>query len=333
MKITFVDEADIVVESGSGGEGSIHFHRARFLPKGGPDGGDGGRGGDVVLTVRENLSDLSMYLHKTFFKARHGVPGGPNRRHGKDGKPLSLSVPVGTQAYKSETEELLCDLDTLGATFVVARGGKGGKGNVHFKNSVRQAPKIAQKGLPGQRVALHLVYKMMTDVGLIGLPNAGKSLLLSRITSARPKVAAYPSTTRVPQLGVHLTEDSESLTFAEIPALGISLEKRFLKHAERARLLLFLLDLSESREESELVEKLETILTDVKAYGHGLSLKPTLLALNKVDIAGGKDTVKTLVPILEGKTGIQTFAISARTGEGLEALLKVIASSCKLERV
>jgi len=217
LKVSFVDEADIVVESGSGGGGSIHFHRAKFLPKGGPDGGDGGRGGNIIVFTKKNLSDLSNYLHKRFFKAQSGEPGGSNRQHGKNGKDLRLPVPVGTQIYEGETRELLCDLDTPIGEFVVAHGGKGGRGNVHYKNPVRQAPRIAQEGLPGKRLRLRLAYKMKTDVGLIGPPNAGKSWLLCRITSSESRVAEYPFTSRVPRLGLHVADISEPITFGEIP--------------------------------------------------------------------------------------------------------------------
>jgi GTP-binding protein len=329
MKTSFVDEAEIVVESGSGGGGSVHFHRARFLPKGGPDGGDGGRGGDIIIAARENQADLSFYATRTFFKAPHGAPGGANRQHGKDGEALILTVPIGTQVFEKETEELFCDLITPDARFVAAKGGKGGKGNVHYKNSVRQAPRIAQKGRPGKRVSLRLVYKMVTDVGLIGPPNAGKSSLLALITSAKPTIAAYPCTTRLPQLGVHFTAHADSLTFVEIPAPTGSQGDRFLKHVERARVLVLLLDLSVTRDPEDLSASLREVRSRLKTYP-GLLLKTTFVALNKRDRV--EDAwVEASIAHIEKETGLRTFAISAQSGEGITPLLNSVATSCKLE--
>ncbi len=331
MKVSFVDEADIVVESGSGGEGSIHFHRARFLPKGGPDGGDGGRGGDIIIVARENQADLSFYSHRTTFKAPHGAPGGANRQHGKDGEALILTVPVGTQVFERETGELLYDLAVPDARFVVAKGGKGGKGNVHYKNAVRQAPRIAQKGLPGQRVFLRLVYKMLTDVSLVGPPNAGKSSLLALITSAKPTIAAYPCTTRVPQRGVYFTEHADSLTFVEIPAPTGGRGDRFLKHVERAHVLILLLDLSAARGLEDLSASLREEMSRLKAYRPDLSMKTTFVALNKRDLIGDESRVEASITRLRKQTGLRTFAISTRSGEGIASLLNSVITSCKLE--
>ena len=332
MKPVFIDEADIVVESGSGGGGSVHFHRARFLPKGGPDGGDGGRGGDVVVYARENLADLSNYLHKKSFKAEPGAPGGANKQHGKDGADLRLAVPVGTQVFEAETMELLADLDTPGAEVTVAVGGKGGKGNVHYKNPVRQAPRIAQKGLPGKRIHLRLIYKVLADVGVIGLPNAGKSLFLSRISSAKPKVAAYPYTTITPQLGVYMPSETDTpLTFVEIPGVASGKENRFLKHGERVKVLLILLELSEEKSLKVLLDELRKVLSTVEAYGGNLAEKRKILGLNKVDLLGTRDDLPSLQEELERETGLKPFSLSARTGEGLEVLLKVIVGFCRLK--
>lgn len=333
MKATFIDEADIAVESGSGGDGSIHFRRARFIPKGGPDGGDGGVGGDVIIFAGENLSDLSYYLHKSSFKAQGGAKGGPNRQHGKNGGVLRLAVPVGTQVYEWETKELLCDLDTPNTEFIVARGGRGGKGNFHFRNSVRQAPRIAQKGLPGKRVRLHLIYKMKTDVGLIGPPNTGKSSLLSQITSAKPRIAEYPFTTRVPQFGVYIQDYSNSLTLVEIPAIGAGRDNRYLRHVERAQLLLILLKLSRQGGEIELLNEINAVMSELDAHVKALSTKPKILVLNKVDTIMGEKYIRSISHMLEGETGIKTLVISVKTGEGLEKLLKVISGSCTLSKV
>ncbi len=334
MKPVFIDEADIVVESGSGGGGSVHFHRARFLPKGGPDGGDGGRGGNVIIFARENLSDLSSYLHKKSFKAESGAPGGGNKQHGKSGADLRLAVPVGTQVFEGETQELLGDLISPGAELVVAMGGKGGRGNVHYKNSVRQAPRIAQPGLPGQRVSLHLVYKMITDVGLIGPANSGKSVFLSRITSAKPRIASYPHTTTIPQLGVYLPPPPASpLTFVEIPAIeaeGTKRGNRYLKHVERAKLLLMLLGVSPDREREEIFREADTILGELKGYGETLAEKPKILVLNCFEGFMEAGEITPLVEELKDKTGLQSMVISAVTGEGVTALLKVVEGFCTL---
>jgi len=333
MKPVFIDEADIVVESGSGGGGSVHFHRARFLPKGGPDGGDGGKGGDVVVFARENLSDLSSYLHKKSFKAESGAPGGANKQHGKNGADLRLAVPVGTQVYEAETMELLADLDTPGAEVVVALGGKGGKGNVHYKNPVRQAPRIAQKGLPGKRIGLRLIYKMKTDVGLIGFPNVGKSQLLSRVSSATPKVADYPFTTLIPQLGVYVPSEVDvPLTFIEIPGIATGKKNRYLKHVERAKVLLILLELSEGKPFEVLLDEFEMIVSALESYGGDLAGKPKVLCLNKVDLLETRENLPSIRERLEKETGLKPFFLSARTGEGLEALLKVVEGFCKLEK-
>jgi GTP-binding protein len=333
MKPVLIDEADVIVESGSGGGGSVHFLRARYLPKGGPDGGDGGRGGDVVLYARENLADLSDYLHKKSFKAESGAPGGANKQHGKDGADLRLPVPVGTQVYEAETMELLADLNTPGAEVTVALGGKGGKGNVHYKNSVRQAPRIAQRGLPGKRIKLRLIYKMKSDVGLIGLPNAGKSLFLSKISSATPKVAAYPYTTTVPQLGVFVPlEMASPLTFVEIPGIAAGKENRYLKHVERAKVLLILLELSENKTTEMLRAEAVKVLSIIEAYGDILTEKQKVLGLNKVDLLQSRESLPPLQKEMEITTGLGTFVLSAKTGEGMEVLLKVIEGFCTLEQ-
>ena len=331
MKPVLIDEADIVVESGSGGGGSVHFRRARFLPKGGPDGGDGGKGGDVVLFARENLADLSDYLHKKFFKAESGAPGGANKQHGKNGADLRLAVPVGTQVYEAETMELLADLDTPGAEVTVAVGGKGGKGNVHYKNPVRQAPRIAQSGLPGRRLGLRLVYKMKADVGIIGFPNVGKSRLLSRISSAAPKVAAYPFTTLVPQLGVYQPPPPElPLTFVEIPGIAAGKENRFLKHVERAGLLLLLLELAEGKTVEDLLKDLHGLRSVLEAYGRVVAEKPMVVGLNKMDLLEDRGILSSHGRELEKRSGLPAVPLSAETGEGIEELLKVVEGSCKL---
>ncbi len=331
MKPVFIDEADIVVESGSGGGGSVHFRRARFLPKGGPDGGDGGRGGGVVLYARENLSDLSNYLHKKFFKAQAGAPGGGNRQHGKDGANLRLAVPVGTQVYEAQTLELLADLDTPGAEVTVATGGKGGKGNVHYKSSVRQAPRFAQKGLPGNRVSLRLIYKLKADAGLVGPPNAGKSLLLSRVSAATPKVADYPFTTLVPQLGVYQPPPpADPLTFVEIPGIAAGKEGRFLKHLERTKVLLVLLELAEGKTKEDLLSELGNVESVLAAHGGGLAGKRKIVVLNKADKAGARELLEILREEMAERAGLRVVTLSAKTGEGIDALLQLVEGFCKL---
>ncbi len=331
MKSLFIDEADIVVESGSGGGGSVHFRRARFLPKGGPDGGDGGHGGDVIFVARENLRDLSFYLHKRFFKAESGAPGGANKQHGKSGADLKLAVPLGTQVYAAETMELLADLDIAGAEVTVALGGKGGKGNVHYKSAVRQAPRIAQKGMPGRRLRVRLIYKMRTDVGLIGFPNVGKSKLLSRVSSARPKVAAYPFTTVVPQLGVFQPSPPRPpMTFVEIPGLAVGRENRFLRHVERAKVLLFLLEYDEKKKLEDFRDEVVRLRNIVSGHGKDLQEKERIVVLNKVDLAHDRGHIESLCDGLEKKVGERVVSLSAETGEGVAELLKLIERSSRL---
>jgi len=330
MKTKFTDEADIKITSGSGGDGCVSFRRARFIPKGGPDGGDGGNGGDVVIFAKQNLTSLSEYAHRRSFKAESGKPGRSSRQHGKNGSDLRLPVPIGTQVFDAETLELLADLNVEGKQVAVASGGRGGKGNVHYKSSVRQAPKVAQKGLPGQKRGIRLVCKLPVDVGVVGPPGSGKSTLLSRVTSAAPEIAAYPFTTRTPCMGVHTTETFASLVFIEIPAIvtgatqGAGLGSRYFKHLERAKAFIFVLEGRVDKTPEEYMNDFNIIQGELENYGPELGGKRRVVALNKADVFPDGTEPEAIRAAVETAIGVRTFWISAEKGTGLEALMGAV---------
>jgi GTP-binding protein len=331
----FIDEAIIEVEAGAGGDGCVSFRREKYVPHGGPDGGDGGRGGDVVLLADESLNTLLDYHYRTRYKAERGGHGSGQNRKGRNGKPLVLRVPVGTLVYDADTGELLADLSQHGQQVVIARGGKGGRGNAAFTTSTRQAPRFAEKGLPGEKRRLRLELKLLADVGIVGMPNAGKSTLLSRVSAARPKIADYPFTTLVPHLGVVRYED-KTFVMADIPGLiegahaGDGLGHQFLRHIERARLLLYLLDASPYAEPEPLTA-FETLQRELQLYSPALLQKPALIALNKIDTVPDRSVLNPLQEALRERlrqtrgTEEQVFLISAYTGEGVDALMAALA--------
>lgn len=308
----FIDEARFVVRGGRGGDGSVSFNREKYKPRGGPDGGRGGDGGSVTLRATEDLSTLEPYAYRMLVKAGRGKHGSGNRRAGERGEDVVLDVPPGTQVY--DEEGLLADLSEPGEEFVVARGGEGGRGNASFATSTRQAPAFRERGLPGEERGLRLELRVLSDVGLVGLPNAGKSSLLRTFSAARPKVGAYPFTTLAPQLGV-VDEKAypEPFVVADIPGLisgaseGRGLGNRFLRHVARARLLVLVLDASEDPEGSLGILQAELAAS-------GLSNKPTLVALNKMDLLD-----KELREYLSDAFP-EAFQVSAATGEGVERL-------------
>ncbi len=324
----FIDEAVIEVEAGAGGDGCVSFRREKHVPRGGPDGGDGGRGGDVILVAAPHLNTLLDYHYKTRYRAERGGAGSGSNRKGRNGKSITLRVPVGTLVYDADTGELLADLARPNQRFVVARGGRGGRGNAHFANSVRQTPRFAEKGLPGEKRRIRLELKLLADVGIVGMPNAGKSTLISRISAARPKIADYPFTTLVPNLGVVQYQDF-SFVVADIPGLiegahaGAGLGHQFLRHVERARLLLYLLDASPFAEHEPL-HAFEILKKELRLYKPELLEKPALVALNKIDTLHDRDV---LIPIREAleSQGYEVFLVSAYTGEGLDALVARMA--------
>ncbi|MBV8079812.1 MAG: GTPase ObgE, partial [Actinobacteria bacterium] len=280
----FSDRATLHVAGGRGGDGALSFRREKFVPKGGPDGGDGGDGGDVVLVADPDLRDLSAFQRRRRVAAPKGGNGGRARRHGADGGDVELTVPVGTQVR--EGDELLADLSHAGARVVLAQGGPGGRGNARFTTSTRQVPRFAEVGLPGEERDVELHLKLLADAALVGLPNAGKSSLLTRISNARPKVAEYPFTTLSPVLGTVESPDGRQLVVADVPGLiegaseGIGLGHEFLAHLERARLLVHVIDSSEG----DADDRWRTIDAELAAYGAGLDERRQIVVLNKIDL-------------------------------------------------
>jgi GTP-binding protein len=309
------DRASIHVRAGKGGDGGLSFRREKFVPKGGPDGGDGGNGGDVVAIADANLRDLSALRRRRLLAARNGGNGRGARKHGADGADEELRVPVGTQVL--EGEALLADLAHPGARIVLARGGGGGRGNARFASPTRQVPRYAEVGLPGEERDVELRLKLLADAALVGLPNAGKSSLLARISNARPKVADYPFTTLEPVLGTVESPDGRQLVVADVPGLiegaseGVGLGHEFLAHLERARVLVHVIDAARL-----VSEQWRTIDAELAAYGAGLDKRPQLVVLNKLDLVpGGRPTFGR-----EDERVVATFAVSCATGAGIEEL-------------
>ena len=341
MAQDFVDEAVIEAAAGDGGHGRVGFRREKFVPRGGPDGGDGGRGGDVVLVAERNLATLRDQRYQREFRAGRGEDGGPNQRTGADGADVVVRVPVGTLVFEAdapEGAEPLADLARDGERFVVARGGRGGWGNSRFATPTRQAPDFAKPGLPGARVRLRLSLKLLADVGLVGLPNAGKSTLLARVSAARPRVAPYPFTTLVPILGV-AEYGERRFVVADIPGLiegaseGAGLGDRFLRHVERTRVLVHLLDVGGALLEGrDPLADYATVRAELAAYGAGLDARPELVALNKVDLLADRTPVEKLADALRAR-GREVFPVSGATGEGVAELLAAMAHALEREEV
>jgi len=320
----FLDEALITARSGDGGRGCVSFRREKYVPKGGPDGGDGGDGGSVIIRARKRLHTLRDYRARKIYKAGNGEPGKGKSRTGKNGKDVFIEVPLGTTVYDSETEEMIGDLIEDGQEILVLPGGRGGKGNEHFATSTNRTPRFAQPGLPGAEKKLRLSLKFLADIGIIGLPNAGKSTLLSRMTLSNPKIDSYPFTTMVPNLGVLALDDEKTLTMADIPGLiegaseGRGLGLQFLKHIERTKLLLHLIDITHST--PHLLDDFFTLRNEMEKYDPSLLQKDQLVLINKVDIcAEGARDVNEVKKALRDM-GLEVMPISALTGEGLEGL-------------
>lgn len=321
----FLDEAVISVRSGKGGDGAASFRQEKHVPKGGPDGGDGGNGGDVLFVADHKLTTLLDYKYKRKFSAEEGGPGLGDKKHGKTAKTIRLRVPIGTVIKDAETNETFADLTFEGARFLACKGGRGGRGNLHFTSSVRQAPTFAEKGEPGEQRKLRLELKLMADVGLVGLPNAGKSTLISAISAAKPKIADYPFTTLIPNLGIVKAGD-ESFVVADLPGLiqgaseGKGLGQRFLKHAERTRVIVHVVECA-PLDESEPLENFKIIQRELRSFSRELSEKPALIALSKIDLLSEYEGVRSKL----SETGLEVFPISAVTGRGLEPLVFRIA--------
>jgi GTP-binding protein len=324
----FIDQAEIEVEAGSGGDGIVAFRREKYVPAGGPAGGNGGRGGDVILVAVENLQTLLDFKYAHRFQAESGGRGGPNNRTGADGRDRIIQVPCGTVVYDANTDEMLGDLVEPEQTFCVAKGGKGGLGNKHFLSNRNRAPEYALPGLPGEQRRLRLELKLLAEVGIIGLPNAGKSTLISVISAARPKIADYPFTTLIPNLGVVRKPNGDSTVFADIPGLiegahlGTGLGHEFLRHIERTRLLLHLIDATAE----DPIGNYHTIQQELQAYGRGLTERPQILALNKVD-AADPEVVDAVATQLSQLSQVPVFQISAVAQIGLDSMLQKVWQS------
>ncbi len=320
----FIDKAHITVRAGNGGDGSAAFRREKFVPKGGPNGGDGGKGGDVYLLAALRLRTLLDFVRKPNYEAKSGEPGSGYHKFGLSGNDLVLEVPCGTSVYQGPT--LIADMLNPGDKLLIARGGRGGRGNVHFKNSVRQAPRIAEKGEPGQKVELNLKLKVIADVGLIGMPNAGKSTLLSRLTRATPKIAAYPFTTLYPNLGVAIYHHRE-IVFADIPGLiegshtGKGLGHEFLQHIERTRVLVHVVD-PLGFADKDPKTAIKVINNELKTYSRTLGKKKQILVINKQDLAEGEKVFKAIKKAFKAQT---VLAVSGVTGAGIPELLAAVA--------
>ncbi|MEX0751526.1 MAG: GTPase ObgE [Xanthobacteraceae bacterium] len=318
----FLDEAKVYIQSGAGGNGCVSFRREKFIEFGGPNGGDGGRGGDVVAEAVEGLNTLIDYRYQQHFKARPGGHGMGKDRHGAKGADMALKVPAGTQIYDEDGETLLADLTEVGQRVVLARGGNGGFGNTHFKSSTNQAPRHANPGQPGEERTIRLRLKLIADAGLVGLPNAGKSTFLATVTAAKPKIADYPFTTLHPQLGVVRVDDRE-FVLADLPGLiegaheGTGLGDRFLGHTERCRVLLHLVDGTGE----DAGKAYETVRHELKAYGHGLTEKPEIVALSKAD-ALSPQARKEQVARLERAAKKTPLILSSASGEGVPEALR-----------
>ncbi len=326
------DRTKIYVKAGDGGNGAITFRREKYVPRGGPDGGDGGKGGDVILRVNPSENTLLRFRYLSRFVAQDGGNGQKAKRHGKNGEDSVVTVPPGTvvRAYDPESdtvaEEVLADLTRPGDEFVVLRGGRGGLGNQHFATSVRQAPRLAEKGEPGKEMWLALELKLIADVGLVGFPNAGKSTLLAAMSAARPKIADYPFTTLEPNLGV-VDLDDATFVLADIPGLiegaaeGVGLGHEFLRHVERTRLLIHVLDGSGGLEGRDPLADFATINEELAAYGAGVADKPQIVAINKIDVPEARERLPALRKALGGRA-VATLGISAATGEGVQELAR-----------
>ncbi len=330
----FIDRARIHVKAGDGGNGVVAFRREKFVPKGGPNGGDGGRGGDVVFIADPGLVTLLDFRYRQHIKAGRGRHGEGSNRHGRDGEDVVVPVPVGTILRDDGTDELIADLTEQGQRVVAARGGRGGRGNAHFATPTHRVPREAEQGSAGEERWIEVELRLIADVGLVGLPNAGKSTLLSRVSAARPKIADYPFTTTAPILGVVRIEDGRSFVMADIPGLiegahaGAGLGHDFLRHISRTRVLIHVVDLSV---EQDPLADFAAVNEELRRYNPALLDRPMLVALNKIDLPEARRRVpeaRARVAAL----GLQPWPISGATGEGLTELLRAAADALDRER-
>lgn len=339
----FIDYAELYIKSGKGGDGAITFRREKYVPKGGPSGGNGGKGGDVIFLSNNNLSTLLDFKYKRHYKAQDGEPGASSLKDGKSGKDIIIQVPVGTIIKDAETNKILFDFDKPNLKVVLAKGGKGGKGNSNFATPTNQTPRYAEKGHPGEEKKIVLELKLIADVGLVGFPNAGKSTLISSISEARPKIADYPFTTLEPVLGIVRYKDYDSFVVADIPGIiqgasqGKGLGLKFLRHIERTKILLFLIDITSEDYQKDF----NTLLNELKAYSPTLVKKKKIVALSKADLISESEIKKfepkAHQPMAEKKKKIKNsdsdlFVISAVSQFGLQELLNEIWHQLQLEK-
>ena len=318
----YFDEAEIYVQSGKGGDGMVHFHREKYKPRGGPDGGDGGRGGDVILVVNRKKNTLFDFRHRSQFVADEGRPGGPNNMTGKSAKDLVVEVPPGTLVYDAESDDLLGDLVDEAQELVVAKGGRGGRGNQHYATSRNQVPRMAERGVPEESKTLRLELKLIADVGIVGVPNAGKSSLLAVVSNAKPKIANYPFTTLTPNLGVARMDDHTVLVLADIPGLiegahqGVGLGFEFLRHIQRTRVLIHMLDgLSE-----DPLSDFSQINSEMALFDEKITEKPQIVAFNKMDLPEVQERWPEVNDALT-KLGYEVVPVSAVTHENINPLM------------
>ncbi|PKM83511.1 MAG: GTPase ObgE [Firmicutes bacterium HGW-Firmicutes-13] len=324
----FVDRAKIYLKGGDGGNGASSFLREKYMPHGGPDGGDGGSGGNIVFVVDEGLRTLLDFKYRQHFKALRGKHGQGKKRHGKNAPDLEVKVPPGTVVYNAETGELIADLTRPGEKAVIARGGRGGRGNARFVTATRKAPKLAEKGEPGEEITIILELKLIADVGLVGFPNAGKSTFLSSVSAARPKIDSYPFTTLSPNLGQVQAAAGKNFIVADIPGIiegahkGVGLGLRFLRHIERTKILLFILDAA-GTEGRDPLEDLKALQNELIMYGRNMAQRSQIIAANKIDLPEGKENFIKIKEKLAPDYPV--FGISAVTGEGIQELLYFIS--------
>ena len=318
----FIDEAIITIQSGDGGRGCVSFRREKYIPRGGPDGGDGGKGGDIVLRASSRKRTLYQFRYRKHFKAKNGAHGQGKQKTGKNSQDLVIELPPGTLVTDADTEQVITDLIKCGETVVLARGGRGGQGNARFKTSTHRTPRLAQPGEPGETKTLKLELKLLADVGIIGLPNAGKSTLIAAVSSARPKTGNYPFTTLFPSLGVVQTDWAEPFVVADIPGLikgahkGSGLGIRFLRHIERTSILVHLIDVSAVDRDNPL-HAYCTVNEELAMYNRKLMEKPQIVVLNKIDLPDVREASKKFQSALKEK---QVILVSALTGQGIENL-------------
>ncbi|GFE57287.1 GTPase ObgE [Geobacter sp. AOG1] len=327
--MSFIDEVKIHLKSGDGGAGCVSFRREKFIPYGGPDGGDGGKGGDVIIQASSGLSTLLDLRQRPHQKAKRGGNGMGKDRHGAYGDSLKILVPVGTVIKDAETDEILADLTEPEQTVVLLKGGRGGQGNARFATSTNKAPKFAQPGEPGEERWVRLELKLMADVGLLGFPSVGKSSFIAKVSAARPKIADYPFTTLVPNLGVVAYKNYRSFVIADIPGLiedahvGAGLGHRFLKHLERTGLLLHILDIS-WMPERDPIQEYEALNRELSLFNPELAEKTQIIVINKIDLPQVKENIPQVLPWFTGR-GLKVFPISTVTGQGIPELLDEIA--------